>query len=273
MPFFLSRCPPSTKSGVGFYEDRGSSWPQVNPACPLTLNPYQHLVNPVQLFGRYSWLKTQPKQAKWAQIAHETESSWPSWWTLNLPTSFPALSTLWGWFLPLTVSHFDLPGPWYAVAKAQNGNFVDGSRAVWPATRAKCQNGKNFFPPGTFTLVAWWWAKKNTFCTLWPCGFKVERIKKWCKSAKFWGRFGGRLTFWPPTQSKKVRIQMWFPPEPWLCWLDYGHFGHSSQGHKRLKFHQNVALCGGFWSSVKSVGIFFWHFSLLVPASLRSAGN
>ena len=35
------------------------------------------------------------------------------------------------------MSHFDLPGPRYAVAKAQNGNFGDGSRAVWPATRAK----------------------------------------------------------------------------------------------------------------------------------------
>ena len=35
------------------------------------------------------------------------------------------------------MSHFDLPGPIYAVAKAQNSNFGDGSRAVWPATRAK----------------------------------------------------------------------------------------------------------------------------------------
>ena len=37
MPFFTSRCPLSMKSGVGFYQDRGSSWPQVNPACLLTL--------------------------------------------------------------------------------------------------------------------------------------------------------------------------------------------------------------------------------------------
>ena len=35
------------------------------------------------------------------------------------------------------MSHFDLPGPRYAVAKAQNGNFGDGSRMVWPATWAK----------------------------------------------------------------------------------------------------------------------------------------
>ena len=35
------------------------------------------------------------------------------------------------------MSHFDLPGPRYAVAKSKNGNFGDSSRAVWPATRAK----------------------------------------------------------------------------------------------------------------------------------------
>ena len=52
----------------------GSSWPQVNPACPLTLSP--HALHPVRLFGRLSWLKTRLKQAKWAQIAHETEPSW-----------------------------------------------------------------------------------------------------------------------------------------------------------------------------------------------------
>jgi len=52
----------------------GSSWPQVNPACPLTLSP--HSLHPFQLFGWLSWLKTRLKQAKWAQIAHETEPSW-----------------------------------------------------------------------------------------------------------------------------------------------------------------------------------------------------
>jgi len=52
----------------------GSSWPQVNPACPLALSP--HSLHPVQLFGWLSWLKTQLKQATWAQIAHETEPSW-----------------------------------------------------------------------------------------------------------------------------------------------------------------------------------------------------
>ena len=45
------------------------------------------------------------------------------------------------------MSHFDLPGPRYAVAKAQNGNFRDGSHAVQPATRAKSvKMGKTFSP-------------------------------------------------------------------------------------------------------------------------------
>ena len=45
------------------------------------------------------------------------------------------------------MSHFDLPGLRYAVAKAQNGNFGDGSRAVWPAMWAKSvKMVKTFFP-------------------------------------------------------------------------------------------------------------------------------
>ena len=45
------------------------------------------------------------------------------------------------------MSHFDLPGLRYAVAKAQNGNFGDGSRTVRPATRAKSvKMVKTFFP-------------------------------------------------------------------------------------------------------------------------------
>ena len=49
--------------------------------------------------------------------------------------------------LPFIVSHFDLPGPRYAVVKAQNGNFGDGSRTVWPATRAKSVKMVNTFSP------------------------------------------------------------------------------------------------------------------------------
>ena len=50
MQFSPSRCPPSTKSGVGVYEDRGSSWPQVNPVWLLTL-PHTHYTHSSCLVG------------------------------------------------------------------------------------------------------------------------------------------------------------------------------------------------------------------------------
>ena len=77
MPFFPSKCPPSMKSGVGFYQDRGLSWVILTTSQPcLSLKPSPHKLNPVQLFGRHSLLKTQPEEAKRAQIGHETEPSW-----------------------------------------------------------------------------------------------------------------------------------------------------------------------------------------------------
>ena len=94
----------------------GSSWPQVNPACPLTLSP--HALHPVRLFGRLSWLKTRLKQAKWAQIAHETEPSW------RLP------------------DHPDGVGPSHHPS-LQCPHHEDHHRY----RGKKCQNGKNFFPP------------------------------------------------------------------------------------------------------------------------------
>ena len=49
--------------------------------------------------------------------------------------------------MAFTVSHFDLPSPRYAVAKAQNGNFHDVSRAAQHATPAKSvKMGKTFSP-------------------------------------------------------------------------------------------------------------------------------
>jgi len=142
MQFSLSRCPPSTKSGVGVYEDRGSSWPQVNPVCPLTL-PHPHYTHFSCLVGflgcKHGW--NRPNGCKFLT------SSWPSWWSWTLPSSFPAMSISWGWFLPFTVSNFDLQGPRYAVAKAQNGNFGDGSRTVWPATWAKSVKMVKTCPP------------------------------------------------------------------------------------------------------------------------------
>ena len=113
------------------------------------------------------------------------------------------------------MSHFDLLGPRYAVAKAQNGNFGDGSRTVRPATRAKSvKMVKTFFLLEPSSRWLGDGQKKSTFRPFWPklWGFKVKGIKKWCKIGTFWGRFGGRLTFWPATRTKKVEIPIFFPP-------------------------------------------------------------
>ena len=116
------------------------------------------------------------------------------------------------------MSHFDLPGPRYAVAKAQNSNFGDSSRAIWPAMWAKSvKKVKTFSPLEPSSRWLGDGEKKSAFRPLWPklWGFKVQRTKKRRKSAIFRGRFGGRLTFWPVTQAKKVEIPpKKIPPEP-----------------------------------------------------------
>ena len=47
------------------------------------------------------------------------------------------------------MSHFDLPGLRYPVAKAQNGIFGDRSHTVWPAMQAISVKMVNFIPTGT----------------------------------------------------------------------------------------------------------------------------
>lgn len=80
-----------------------------------------------------------------------------------------------------TVSHFDLPGPRYALAKAQNGNFGDGNRAVWPTTWAKSVIIVKTFSP--LEPSSCWLSdgqKKITFRPLWPklCTFAVKLPSK-----------------------------------------------------------------------------------------------
>ena len=155
-------------------------------------------------------------------------SSWPSWWSWALPPSFPAMSTSWGWFLPFTVSHFDLPVPRYAVAKAQNGNFGDSSCAVWPAMWAKSvKMVKTFSPLEPSSRWLGDGQKKITFRQLWPklWGFKVQRIKKWRKSAKFECRFVVRLTFWPARFARR---------EIKMGWVDNGNIYWSNDAYKIL---------------------------------------
>ena len=176
-------------------------------------------------------------------------SSWPSWWSWTFPPSFPALSSSWGWFLPFTASHFDLPGPRYAVAKAQHSNFGDGSCVSWPATMAKSVKMSKTFSPLELSL-RWLGDRQKliTFHPLWPnlWVFKIQHIKKWCKSPQFWGRFRGRLTFRPATQStifspRTLTLLAWRWAQKKL------YFGHSNQSYKRLKLPKKVPFCGVFF--------------------------
>ena len=104
--------PLSSKSGVGVYEDRGVILTTGQPC--LSLNPFPTLTTPIPVV----WLAFLAENtAETGQMGTNCPwngafltSSWPSWWSWTLPPSFPALSTSWGWFLPFTVSHFDLPG-------------------------------------------------------------------------------------------------------------------------------------------------------------------
>ena len=127
-------------------------------------------------------------------------SSWPSWWSWTLPPSFPAMSTLWGWFLPFTVSHFDLPGPSYAGAKAQNGNFGDGSHVVWHATRAKSVKMVKTFPPLEPSLHFVHSTQSNG-------GSKSSVPKNVTKVPNFWADLGLGSHFCPDRgQKRSVKV-------------------------------------------------------------------
>ena len=141
--------PLSSKSRVGVYEDRGVILTTGQPC--LSLNPFPTRITPSPVvwlaFLAENMAETGQMDTNCPWNGAFLTPSWPSWWSWTLPPSFPAMSTSWGWFLPFTVSHFDLLGPRYAVAKAQNGNFGDGSRTVRPATQAKSvKMVKTFFP-------------------------------------------------------------------------------------------------------------------------------
>ena len=209
------------------FDVRGSSWPQVDPACPLTL-PHTHYTQSSCLVGFLGW-----------------KHGW------NRPN---------GLKLPMNRS---LPYVFLS-QRLKTAILVTVALRYSRYTGKKFQNVKNFSPPRTVISLAWWWPQKNLhFVHLgqksW--GFKVQHIKKWCKSAKFQCRFGGRLTFRPATQAKKVEIQIFFFPRivtslAWWWTQKNLDFGHSRQSYRRLKFRQKVPKCGGFLSSEHPVDIF-----------------
>ena len=181
----------------------GSSWPQVNPACPL-----------------HGW--NRPNGRKLPIKRSLPDVFLTILMELDPPTILPCIVHIMR--MIFTFYSVSIWPSWSKICCRKGSG--DGSRAVWPATWAKSVKMSKTFPPLEPSLR--WLGdgqKKTTFRPLWPklWGFKVHRIKKWCKSTKFWGRFGGRLTFWPATRAKKVEIQIFFwHPEPWLCWLDDG---------------------------------------------------
>ena len=154
--------PPSAKSGVGVYEERGVL--TTGQPC-LSLNPSPQSLHPVQLFGRHSWLKTRPKQAEWEQIAYETEPSWrlpdqpdgvrPSHHpSLHCPHPEDTLCLL--QCLILTFLARDM-----LLQRLKTAILVTVAALYGPLRRQKVSNGKTFFPPGTVTLLAWWRAHKK----------------------------------------------------------------------------------------------------------------
>ena len=147
---FPVKMPPVNKVQSWSLEGQGSSWPPVNPTCPLTL-PHTH-------YNHSSCLV------------------------------------------------------WYADAKAQKGNIVDGSGAVWPTTQT---NGKQRFPPWPITSLAWWWAPKNLhFVHSGQSygGFKSKVSKNATKVENFKADLRVGLCVWPLCVQKRSKSKFPLPP-------------------------------------------------------------
>ena len=158
MQFSPSRCPPSTKSGVGVYEDRGSSWPQVNPVCPLTL-PHTHYTHFSCLVGflgcKHGW--NRPNGRKLPMKRSLPDVFLTILMELDPPTILPCNVHIVRMIFTFYSVSFWPSWPEICCRKGSKQQFGDGTACY---VGKKCQNGKNFFPPRTIISVAWWWAKK-----------------------------------------------------------------------------------------------------------------
>ena len=116
------------------------------------------------------------------------------------------------------MSHFDLPGPRYAVAKAQNGNFGDGSRAVQPAMRAKSvKMVKTISPLEPSSRWLGDGQKKNLHFVHSDQsygGSKFNVPKNVAKVPNFNADFGVGSRFGPLRRQKRSKSQPFFSPRP-----------------------------------------------------------
>ena len=131
------------------------------------------------------------------------------------------------------MSHFDLPCPRYAVAKAQNSNFSDDSRVVWLG-----DGPKKICISSTLAKVV---------------GSKSKVSKNGAKVPNLNADLGVGSCFGPLCRQKKVGIPNFFFPQN-------RYFAGLMMGPKKfqwLKFRQKVPLCRGFLSSGHPVGDIF----------------
>ena len=138
----------------------------------------------------------------------------------------------------------------------------------------KRQNGKNFVPPRTVISLAWWWAKKNLhFVHSGQSygGSKFNVLKNDAKVPNLNADLGLGSHFGPLCRQKRSKSQTFFPPEPWLRWLDDGPqkiatlaiLAKVISRYSCPKKCQNAEVFGQVCTQWV---IFFWHFSLLGPA-------
>ena len=201
MPFSLSRSPPSTKSGVGVYQDRGVILTSCQPC--LSLDPSPHKIHSSCLVGTLGWKHgwNRPNGCNCPQ--HEDESCLLQ--CLILTFLARDMQRLKWAFLVTVATQYGLLH-WKEVKKI--------IKTFPPLELAGLVMGK----------------KKSTFRPFWPklWGFKVQRIKKRRKSPLFRGRFGGRLTFWPA--GKKRYKSNFFSPSRTVTLLAWWW------AHKNLAF-------------------------------------